>query len=263
MNEGLEGFFDKNLKLPVYHQIYLTLKDWILSGRIAIGAQLPTEAALCKTFDVSRITIRKAVDLLKAENLVSREQGRGTFVTESVSSAPFTEEMSRLLARLARMVERTEIADLRIGETQVGEDSRLDLGLSAGARVTEISFVRLSKGTRIGSALAHVPSDLGLNFAPDEIAKKSLLELFEDKGVDLASADQLIGATLADPQNAARLQIAVGAPLVEIRLVANDRSYRPVLRMVANFRADSYRHHIHLVRRPDESGASHWMQSPA
>ena len=263
MNEGLEGFFDKNLKLPIYHQIYLSIRDWILSGRIPIGAQLPTEASLCATFQVSRITIRKAVDLLQEEKLVSREQGRGTFVTEAVSTAPYTEEMGRLLGRLSRMVERTETTDLRIGETLASQEARLDLGLSAGAKVLEIFFIRVSKGSRIGATLAHVPSDLGLTFSSGEVAAKSLPSLVEAKGIALSSADQLIGATLADPQYAAQLKVAVGSPLVQIRLVANDLNYRPVIRLVANYRADFYRHHVHLVRRPDESGQSQWTQTEA
>jgi DNA-binding GntR family transcriptional regulator len=75
-----------------------------------------------------------------------------------------------------------------------------------------------------------------------------MLNLLERKGVDIASCDQVIGATLADARLATLLDTSVGAALVHIRLVVFDGRRRPVERLVAWYRGDHYRHHVHLTR---------------
>lgn len=252
------GYFDRRLKLPVYYQIYLTLRDWIYSGTLSLGSQLPTEANLCTTFGVSRITIRKAVELLAEDKLVSREQGRGTFVTQKALDAPFTSEMGQLLRRLETLSETTTVADISVDDIDADEETCSDLQLAPGARVCRLFHLRLASGTPTGHVTAYVPSDLGLTFEPNEIESTSTLNLVERKGVALGSADQLISATLADLRDAKLLNIDVGAPLVHMRLVAKDQNFRPVQRMVASYRADYYQHHIHLVRQPNTKGEANW-----
>ena len=261
MNRDSLHYFDKSLKLPVYHQVYLTLKDWIFSGHLGPGAKLPTEAELCETFSVSRITIRKSIDLLKAENLVSREQGRGTFVTREAAAAPFTQEMSRLLGRLAQVAERTQVVETEIEQTNPDEEVQKDLQVSANDKVWNIQFVRISKGIRTGILTAQSPVSLGVAFSVKDVETKSLLNIVDSSYVKLGSADQLVGAILADPKLAKRLDIAVGAPMVQIRLVASDTQQQPIIRIIANYRADYYKHHTHLVRRPDATGTTRWTQS--
>lgn len=68
--------------LPKYHQISELLRQKIASGNFNIGSQLPTELSLCKEYQVSRGTIRKAYDILESDGLIRREQGSGIFVAE-------------------------------------------------------------------------------------------------------------------------------------------------------------------------------------
>ncbi|MCC5863383.1 MAG: GntR family transcriptional regulator, partial [Gammaproteobacteria bacterium] len=60
-------FIDEKLRSPRYIQAYSMLRDWIYQGAYPPGAKLPPEGELCKTFGVSRITIRKAIDMLVDE----------------------------------------------------------------------------------------------------------------------------------------------------------------------------------------------------
>ena len=65
-----------NLPLPKYHQIYLVLREQLQEGRFAEG--LPGELALMQQFSVARVTVRRALELLQGEGMISREPGRGT-----------------------------------------------------------------------------------------------------------------------------------------------------------------------------------------
>ena len=79
---------DNSLRSPRYIQVYAAIRDWIYQGTYKPGQRLPTEGELCELFGVSRITTRKAVDMLVDEELVVRQPGRGTFVVEDLADAP-------------------------------------------------------------------------------------------------------------------------------------------------------------------------------
>jgi len=68
--------------IPLYSQLVSIVKRNISAGTLATGDLLPSEAELCKTFDISRSTVRQAIGALESEGLVVRKQGRGTFVAE-------------------------------------------------------------------------------------------------------------------------------------------------------------------------------------
>jgi GntR family transcriptional regulator len=95
----------------------------------------------------------------------------------------------------------------------------------------------------------------------EEIDALSLVSILERKGINILSADQLIGATLADLQDANALGCAVGTPLVRIRLIVFDTNYQPVQRHDSVYLADFYQHRIHLVREPGELGGFKWSKS--
>ena len=60
------------------------LKEQILSGKLAPGDRMPSEAELTRRFGVSRVVIRQALGILEEEGLVIRVKGKGTFVSDAV-----------------------------------------------------------------------------------------------------------------------------------------------------------------------------------
>ena len=91
-----------NQSLPLYVQVAEDLRYKILLGQWTEGNQIPTEAELCKLYGVSRITVRKAVELLVNQKYLYRERAKGTFVHSEVETQKdnstlvqsFTSEMS-------------------------------------------------------------------------------------------------------------------------------------------------------------------------
>ena len=74
---------DRDSAVPVYMQIAQKLKNDIEQGALSQGAKVPNETALGKRFLASRITVRKAVDILVQDGLLERKQGKGTYVVNS------------------------------------------------------------------------------------------------------------------------------------------------------------------------------------
>ncbi|MBL8643565.1 MAG: GntR family transcriptional regulator, partial [Rhodospirillaceae bacterium] len=170
-------------KLPRYYQVYLTIRDWIYNGNYNRGAQLPTETELCETFGVSRITVRKAVDLLAEDKLISREQGRGTFVTGATSATPppLTGDMDQLLKRLDAMAKRSELKEIKFETAVADDETRSDLNLPQGATVQKISLVRLLRGRRVGHTATYIPTDLNISIKEDDLATLSVFSILEAK----------------------------------------------------------------------------------
>lgn len=238
----------RGLRSPMYAQVYATLREWIFQGFHAPGSRLPTEAEMSKIFGVSRITTRQAVELLVNEQLVSRQQGRGTFVATELANAPVRGDMEQLLRKVKRLGTRTRVTQAQVDEAIADDATCRDLRLRPGARVIVASHLRLLGQLPIGWVVTYIPKNLRIRFDLRELNRNPMLTLLERKGIALAGADQFIGATLADTRLAGLLQTDVGAPLVTVRLIVIDSRHRRVERLLAYYRADHYTHHSFLTR---------------
>jgi GntR family transcriptional regulator len=90
--------------VPKYHQVYLVLREQLLAGVFATG--LPSETALQHSFQVARVTVRKALGQLQAEGLISREAGRGTRpIQPTVATQANTEGSKKLGGKLTGLLE--------------------------------------------------------------------------------------------------------------------------------------------------------------
>ncbi len=76
--------------IPKYKMIYDELKDAIQEGEYGPGAKLPDEITLCQIYACSRMTVKKALDILVEEGMIYRKQGQGSFVlNKPIDSVPY------------------------------------------------------------------------------------------------------------------------------------------------------------------------------
>jgi len=101
--------------MPLYHQVYLILRNKILTGEYGFGALLPSEQETSETFGVSRITAKRALNDLAGDGLVLRERGRGTKVVFHAPTPPVKANVEGLLENLLAMGLETEVRDGRGG----------------------------------------------------------------------------------------------------------------------------------------------------
>jgi len=93
-----------NENIPLYMKIYNTLISEIKSGRYQDGDRLPTELEISEQFSVSRITSRKALDILAEEGYINRTPGKGSFVTLSSGDDEGEEEASKTPEEKRRII---------------------------------------------------------------------------------------------------------------------------------------------------------------
>ena len=76
------GKLNKESSVPLYQQLMEVIQNQILNGELKENDRIPTEIELSREYDVSRITVRKAVELLVEEEILIKRQGIGTFVSQ-------------------------------------------------------------------------------------------------------------------------------------------------------------------------------------
>jgi GntR family transcriptional regulator len=239
---------DARIQSPRYHQVYVRLRSWVRDGSYVPGGQIPTEPELCRLFGVSRITIRKAITELVREGWLVRHQGRGTFVSLGAARPAATLDMAEASHRVADIAASTQVRDMVIAEVLPDEETQATLELATGERVQRASHVRLHRGVPLGQITTFVPLEIAARISRRDMTQQPMFELLGRAGVQAASAEQWIGATLAGVEAAAALGIDVGAPLLRLTRVVKDVRGRPVERVVALYRADAYQYQMHLAR---------------
>ncbi len=227
-------------KVPLYHQLYEQLRGRILRGDWGPGDMLPTENELIAAHDVSRNTVRQALDALLNEGLISRQRGRGTFVTRPPLEAnagrivSFTED-----ARQRGLIPATRVlsSELLPAPAAIAEA----LGVAPGEELAHLRRLRLAGGEPLSiedTYLLHrlCPGILG----QEDYARSPLREALARQGVYLVRAHQKIRAINAPPDMAHLLAVAPGAALLSIERISSNEQDVPVEYLRVVYRGDRY-----------------------
>jgi len=198
----------------LYMQLYEIIRKKIESGEWSVGSQIPTEDEICKTFNVSRATVRTAILELVRQGYLKRQQGKGTFIFRNVISeglsmltsfreSLFEEGLHFSTSVLARTV-MMPVDDL---------DSKLDI--PQDKHIIYIKRTRLIDGEPILLQESYVPYHICPLLLEDDIEHTSLLDLFEKKygiritkiknGIDIAYLNSEESRVLGLPDNSAAL----------------------------------------------------------
>jgi GntR family transcriptional regulator len=244
--------------VPLYHQVYLVLRQRLLDGTYPQGEPLPGEIDLTRAFSVSRITVRRALQELADEGLVARHAGRGTFPTEGVErQATISGNLSGLLENLLFMGLKTQVQllDLQYGPPPAHIAARF--AADGTLEVQRAVRVRSSDGIPFSYLTTYVPAAIGRTFTAGELSSQPLLALLERAGIQVTSAEQTVAAAAADTAVADALGVPPGTALLKIVRLVRDERERLVECLEALYRPDRYTYRMEL-QRSDENGILQW-----
>jgi len=237
--------------IPKYFQLANILREKIMNGEFPAQDAIPSERQLEEQYNLSRPTIRQAIDLLERQGYLYRVHGKGTFVSPPklqkgmLELTSFSEDMrNRGLTPGARILE--------YGFMAPGAKIARQLGLNANdAQVLRIKRLRTGNDEPIGLQDSYLALEKNQVITQEEIERKgSIYAILQEKyGIYPTEADETLEVTLATPEEAELLQIPVNSPLLlnERTLWSQDRKAIEFVSIL--YRGDRYKYFVRLTRK--------------
>jgi GntR family transcriptional regulator len=211
----------------LHRQLFMVLREQILSGVYGAGMPIPKEDELCDRFNVSRITVRRAVADLEQQGLLIRQQGKGTFVRADMPS-PRASVSLGLVDSLKKTAGETDVEVLVVEHAPAPGAVAQSLGLTPGKPAVHATRLRKAGAVPLMVTDAWVPERVGKGITATALKKKALYELLMAQGVKFGRVVQEISAVSASPLFAGLLQAELGSPLLKLTRVLYDQDGEPV-----------------------------------
>jgi GntR family transcriptional regulator len=249
--------------MPLYHQIYLQLRDEIVSGERGFGTSMPTEQDLARLFSVSRITARRVLDDLAQQDFVARKRRVGTTVTFRSPVKSIEANIDDALDSLLKLGHGTQVRVLDVAIERAPIAVTEALALAPETEVLCAVRTRSLDGIPLGYVLSYMPAHFAGIVTRAALETSPMLELLALAGHRAAAAEQTIGAMLADTVIAKALHIEPRSALLRIRRSVQDKSGTPILLTVAHYRSDRFHIRLDLLNSRGESARLHQATTPA
>lgn len=205
-----------------YRTIADELRRKVEAGEYGAGGLLPSEAELSAEHDVSRVTVRKALELLRDEGLIDARQGFGWFV----ASDPVRQPLGRLGTieeQLAELGVRSERRVVGFRFAAAPPRARQVLGVSS---VLEVRRLNLADDQPFARVTVWCPEELGVSLSRADVERKPFYELLD---VEIGRATQTIAAAAASSGDAKLLEVPVGSPMLRCERITYAVDDQPVL----------------------------------
>ncbi|NNK78971.1 MAG: GntR family transcriptional regulator [Litoreibacter sp.] len=239
-------------------RVYLSLRDQISDGRLSAGETLPGEQRLAESFGVSRVTVRRALDALSDAGLIEKRAGSGTTVrARALTGKRAAMDFNTLMPQLVEMGHSTTARLLSFSYSQAPDFVAQAMGLDRAEKVQIATRVRIADETPFSHLTTYVPAEIAQNYSEDDLATTPLFKLLERSGVKIKEAHQSVSATLAGPDVADALDVAVGSALLSLKRVVRDFEGNGVEYLSGLYRPDMFRLEMPLSRVGSGS-ARHW-----
>ena len=222
---------------PLYHQLKQRIAADIERGTYPVGSRIPPEHELEKLYEVSRVTVRRALAELTTEGLLQRKQGKGTYVSMP-QGRPQLKSLHSFhdSCRVNKVRPSTDV--IHVKETAAGVKDAEELGLSTGSRVLEMLRVRRADGVPV--VLERNRFSMAYAYLQDQDLTGSLYSLLRDYGVEPKLAVHDVSLRYADAEEAELLEIKEGTALVCLHEVIFDQKGRPLHNSIQLIRGDRF-----------------------
>ncbi|KUO50090.1 MAG: hypothetical protein APF76_06390 [Desulfitibacter sp. BRH_c19] len=235
---------DRNAPEPLYYQVKQILLKQINHGELKPGEIIMTEKELCEKFQVSRITVRAAIQEMVQEGYLQRRQGVGTFVSQpklsrgTNSRRSFSEEVS-----LSGRKPGSKLLELRF-ESAVGQIAEA-LGIEEGKKIWVIERLRTIDDEPVAYSTSHLNLPQEIYLHPGELEKEvSLWALLFQKGIIIKETEDTVQAIAANSHQARVLKILQGNPLLLVEGISYDGDGCPIEYSYVYNRADRFKYSV-------------------
>ena len=244
---------DKNSPVPLYYQIMEDIKAQLKAGKLSSGEKLPTEQWLCQHYDVSRVTIRKALSELIASGLVQGRRGKGYYVT--------TPDINLSIAHMASL-HKTLTASGILSTSRVLSIRTVSAppvmvrstGINLGENVIEVHRIRYANGSPISDQTSYLVERMCRGLPLEKLSTCSLYDMFQEHGIEIGYSNQTFMAALPDDELRKNLQLTGDCALLSIHAAVFTTDDRAVEYSINKYVPDRYSYSIRLDYLSNKQG---------
>ncbi len=240
----------ENTAVPLHYQITQDLRKRLEAGEWKVGDLFPTDKQLMEKYEVSSTTVRRAIYELVKDGWLSRKPGKGTYVQDKMVETlqrltGFFEEVQAKGMKPSALVVRAEEIEVDENMTELipelkeyGDVNKLFL----------IEKVQKMNDMPVVLVRSFWPLEVGREIAKRDLIGRGMYEILQNElGIVLDEASQIISAAVADENDAAHLEIAVGSPMLTMQRITYSNG-RPMEVSVNSYRSDRYSYRVVLNR---------------
>ncbi|MDE5976911.1 MAG: GntR family transcriptional regulator [Turicibacter sp.] len=231
---------------PLYLQIKDILKQKIITNEYPVGSTIPSENVLEEMFEVSRMTIRQAVNELVNEGLLRKERGRGKGTI--VLSNAIADKLSTVKSFTQKMHEQgLVLQNKHVNLSLVIPDETVASALNteAGEKVLRLSRIRMVNNDIIMFSISYLPASLNLPL--DTSVYNSLYLLLSSYNIQISHAEEYIEAMLANNLISEALEVSLNAAVLKRTRISQDQYNRNIEYTTTYYRSDKYKYVVELT----------------
>ena len=237
----------ENIQVPLHYQIADYLIDQLSRGELDPEERLLPEEELREIFDVSRTTIRKALEHLLKKGLLYRKQGKGTFWT-AVARKRRREKLSGINREIFNVKEETTVSVLQRGRVKASPEISSFLGIAPDEEAMVFKRMRRDENNEpMSFTINYLPVKLGDRITKQHLGAMTMMETLEKVlDLQLGTVEHQVEITRADAETAERLKISVLDPVLTINTRVYDIEKNPVEIVWTHFVESKYRFRVVL-----------------
>lgn len=235
---------DPTLPTPLYHQVFMTLLEKIRRGDFGASGALPSDQEIAERMDVSRITVKRALQELVTRKMVIRGRGRGTVVAENNTIPIVRGTFDGLTGSVVESGHETKIDLLEALTAPAPGAVARRLEVAADTPLYRSKWRRRVDGQPFSFFTSYVPQAVADQYGlgPHETTPFALL--LQNQGHDRLISGQWVSAVAAEPEVATVLAVDIGFPVLRIERLLHDPQGDPVEYLMAYYRSDRFDWHI-------------------
>ena len=242
---------DNHSPIPLYYQLKSFIQNQITTGAWKPGEQIPSEAELCKEFQISRTTTRQAISELVSQGKLERTQGRGTFVTQYNIEKPlffltgFSQDM-----KLRNLIPNSKV--LKFEPIPPSAHITQILRLKANEPAILLKRLRLAGDQLMAVDNCYLPFNRYFPILHENLEKNSLYDLlaknFDTVPVRSTRSIESVGCLAPE---AGLLDVKVGFPILYIVSTNFDQNDQPFEHAESFYRGDRFTFNVEILNQPD------------
>jgi len=228
------------MNTPLYKQVEESIKSEIKNGRWVVGQQIPTESNLCSLYDVSMITIRRALNNLESDGFLVRVQGKGTFVTQDSLHYSLSGKLMGFTEEVLAQGRNPGSIVLDCGFKSPTEEIAEKLELVNHEKVFFLERARLIDGNLSRIVISNIAYRYFPNIENFNFSTNSLFDVFTNVyGFEPVRSIAKLDITLANEEMSKKLEVSPNSPLYFFQTTFYTSNQIPIEHSIAYIRPET------------------------